>query len=1105
MSFTNIKNLENIGLQKICIDSSGTNKEHVYVCDAERNVLRFDKKSLLSDEKPTIIEIPDATTSSITWYGENICFGYRKVDFIMGSEQQMIGRAKNGNFDEAEISGPLEFQMDVTAVDANEENVVGGSSDYAVKCISLKDADAELKTRSLEAEVLCVKLDPRNEFIAVSTVDGIVTIIDIESFSIVHTITNAFPKFETIDVSKPRIEMSWSKNGNWLFVPSKDCIKSYGRNGWQAAGSYWLKDRVSTTFSVSAVSACGKYLAGSTMDNHVAVWDCSDLELLSDNQFKRNAPGVTIITSIEFSPFSQNQLIIADSNRGICVLNTSGGDTDGFSTDKLDQGVTANESDDDDDSIILNRTALKKDSLFNDEAMDDEDEETRLSSDIGAIKRQYNFENQDIGGLEEFGFKVGEPEDVRLDMKQENTVDPMLAMYAEPPAPRKILIPERFVCNSSPVDPNATQRFLKYNRAGIVRSYVNEANKVSTIDIEFHDKNIHGDIHIDNFDLEYELADIALKVVALASLESRRKEKDLDKLNDEIEDLETDADVKEKKGTSVLHVIPIQAFDSQRWSMTLPRGDGCVDVLCSSSQVVVLTKKRNIRIFTIGGIQRQIFTHSSPILTAACFENRVAIASVSGSEFYEQKKTPQWKFEVVEYSLDQKSWYKESRTNGTTGAVTRMDIPVETGEQLDWLSYSNQGKLAIMDSACNVHVLSAPGLWVPVFQGSSILRNPSDGIFPIVMTTKEFRYIYCRGSKYPIVNGVNAPTTTEWKVPFCQPESVRTEMEHNLFLNELSLADAILERNEDRSSDETKKLTATIVKLFALLTKTNSDGQAAEVAALVSSGSSKTIQSLCNYASKCKKVALAEKVAEIGRQMTEVDDDRKAVEEIRPTKRIALAPRKLRKAPSPLEEEEDRDEEGNDDNREDISSRYNSNLDISISSQPVQPLERLAKNPFAKGTEKSFGIESTSSTQASMSIFDQLETVSTDQRKRTRENEPAAISSNPTARKQAKLKFGSSVTPSDEQKVIKPKQVSEKLHKSNEKENGVGSQNDVEEPRNKSVSPYEMWLAETKSNLQFEYEGEEADFSKYCIQTFRALSKDQKEEWKAKAIAVAQN
>lgn len=1079
-------------------DASGEDTENIYVCDAERNVLKINKNVLLQDEKPEIIEIPDATTSSIAWYGENICFGYRKVDFIVGSEQQMVGRAKKGNFEAGDIIDPLEFQMDVTTVDANRENVIGGSSDYAVKCTNMKDLDAELKTRSLEAEVLCVKLDPKNEFVAVSTVDGNVTIIDIDSFSIKHTLTKVFPRFETIDVSRPRIQLSWSKDGQWLFVPSKGCVKSYRRNGWEESGVYRLKDHASVDFSVTALSPCGKYLASSTMDNQIAVWNSDELDIVCCEKFVRNAPGITIITSIVFSPFSPKKLIVADSNRGICLFNV-------FKDDSSNEKPVSNKTEDvavdsdDDDSILLNRTSLKKDSLFNEEAIE-EDEDTRMSSDLGAIKRQFNYGNQDLGGLEEFGFKLGEPEEMRPMSSDRNLNDPLPQVYSDPPAPRKVLIPERFVSNSSPMDLDATQRFLKYNRFGIIRSYVNEANKVSTIDIEFHNKSIHGDIHIDNFEINYELADISLKVVALASVESRKKEKELDKANDDIEDLETDEPAKtEKKGTSLLHVIPIQAFDSQRWSMVLPRGDGCIDVLCSNTQVVVLTKKRNIRVFTIGGIQRQIFTHFAPILTAACFEDRLAIASVCGSEFYEQKKTPQWRFEVVEYTLNPKSWYRENRHHGSTGAVSRIDVPIETGEQLDWIAYSNQGKLAVMDSAYTVHVLSAPGLWIPIFQGSSALRAPSDAIFPIGLTVKEFRYIYCRGSRSPLVNGINAPTTVEFKVPFCQPESHRTEMEHEMFLKELSLADAILERNGDSHVEEAKTLTKTIVKLFAWLTKTNSDGQAAEVAALVSGGTSasaKAIQSLCNYASKCKKVALAEKVAEIGRRLTEDDDDRSCNDtEIWPTKRIALAARKAQKAPSPTVESLNEDQTNDGD---ESSSRYNLNMDVSMMSQPVQPLERLAKNPFAKGSDTS-KIDSAASSQASLSIFDQLESTSNDQRKRAREPE-TVTSTNQTVRKQAKLNFGGTQQ-SDEKKKKTSSKNSDLGQKG--KENEAETLCPIEEPAKKSVSPYEMWLTESKSSLEFDFDGDNADFSKFCIQTFRALSKNEKEEWKAKALTAA--
>uniref|UniRef100_A0A8R1HVH1 Mcl1_mid domain-containing protein n=1 Tax=Caenorhabditis japonica TaxID=281687 RepID=A0A8R1HVH1_CAEJA len=1062
-SSTNIKSLHNTGIQKICVDLSGVDKENVYVCDADGIVLKFNKKSLVSDEKPTVIEFSDATNAAIAWNGENICVGYTKIDYVAGSEKQVVGRVKGQNFDQSEIGDQLEFQLPVTTVDANEENVVGGSTDYTIKCTSLKDPDAEMKTRSLDGEPLCVKLDPKNEYVAVSTVDGNVTILNLDTFSIAHTIKQVFSKFESIDVSRPLIQLCWSTDGKWLFVPSNGSVKSFRRNGWEDAGVYRLKDHESADFSVATISPCGTYLAASTMANQVAVWNTEKMELVSCESYTRHTPGFTVITSLEFSPFSPKQLIIADSNKGISLFDAfeSTSSDSKVPSKKRDSSSAAIEDDDDDedddDLLLLNRTTNKKSELF-DNVEEEDDEDTRMSSDLGAIKKQFGYGNADLGGLEEFGFKVGEAEPDQQFRPMSAQAPP--PVFTEPPPPRKVLIPEQFVCSSSPVDPEATQRYLKYNRFGIVRTYVNEPAKVSNID-------------------------------------SRKKEKELDKTNEDIEDLDAETEKKEKKGTSVLHVIPINSFGNQPWSMTMPRGDGVVDVLVSKSQVVVLTKLRHVRIFTIGGVQRQIFTHPAPILTATCFEDRIAIASVAGSEFYENRKTPQWRFEICEYSLNQRSWYKDSRNRTSLGAVTRVDVPVESGEQLDWIGYSSLGKLAVMDSAYNVNFLSAPGLWVPVFQGSSVLRAPSDGIFPVGMTAKEFRYIYCRGCRSPLVAGINAPATVAWKFPFCQLENPRTDMEHSLFLNELFLADAILDKDDHRASEETKKLTTTIIKLFAFLAKTNSDGPAAEVAALVNGGraaTAKTIQSLCNYASKCKKVALSNKVAELGRKLTDEEDDRRDEdEELRPapTKRIVHAARK--KIPTVVEkriseEEEDEDEDGD---------RTRLNLDMDDTSASPIPLIRTmgkapAANPFAKGPSSSS--DSIDSSQATLSIFDQLETAPVDNRKkRARENEPAVSQAGGSTRKQAKLNFGGN----GEKRNAKKSVV--------DKENLVESVETMETEEvvtKKSVSPYEMWLSESKSSLQLDFDGEDAEFSKFCIQSFRALSKEQKEEWKAKARAL---
>ncbi|CAB3397573.1 unnamed protein product [Caenorhabditis bovis] len=863
-TFTNIKNLNDTGIQTICTDISKKNKENIFVCGSEGCVLKFSKESLIGSDSPSIFNIGDATSGSIAWKDDVICVGYCTTDFVEGTEQKVLGKIVNEDFENP--SNLADFQLEITTIDINDTYAVAGSSDFAVKRSTIAGSSKDIKRYDTDAEPVCLKIDPNNEFVAVASIDGMVHIIRLEEFELV-TSFKAFPNFGVIDEKNPLIRMSWSIDGKQLFVPSNRHVKAYHRDSWESAENFSANE-TELNFSTCSVSACGNFLAASTMNNKIIVWRIENRELVSCSQYSRKSPGHTLITSVEFSPFS-NDIIVADTNKGICLLQNALGNKSTSGSKKAIEFLNLNLEDDDADSIILSRT---RPNFLDDEASMDVDENTRFSSasdDIGAIKKKYGFDNNGMTGLEEYGFNVG-AEDVQetkesVSTSNKNGDGTEFPMYE---APRRKLIPERFVCGCSPME--MSQRYLKYNQYGVVRSYVNQQAKTSGIEIEFHNKAIHADIILDNFETNYELADISLNVVALASFESKRKEKQQEKIDDLCLD---DNKKEENKGTSELFVIPVSTFESQRWTTTLPRGDGAIDVLVSEEMVVVLTKKRNVRSFTITGLQRQIFTHPGPILTAACFQDRISIASVIGGEFYEsdRKKEPQWRFEVTEYYVNNRDWYRYPMNRNSSGARNRIDVPVAAGEQLEWLSYSTKGKLVTMDSAYNVHVLTAPALWMPIFDSQGVLRALSDGIFPIgaVENAKgnEFRYIYCRGTKYPLVSGINAPTSVGWALPYCQPDNERTKNEQELLFNELAQCDAIREGDRNALERLEKFHLAALTKLFAYAVKSDCDGRAVELASLVTS--SKGIQLFCNYASKNRKQMLSEKVAELGRKNLE--------------------------------------------------------------------------------------------------------------------------------------------------------------------------------------------------------------------------------------------
>lgn len=55
---------------------------------------------------------------------------------------------------------------------------------------------------------------------------------------------------------------------------------------------------------------------------------------------------------------------------------------------------------------------------------------------------------------------------------------------------------------------------------------------------------------------------------------------------------------------------------------------------------------------------------------------------------------------------------------------------------------------------------------------------------------KQFRYLYCRGSKYPLISLKLTPTIVPWQLPLCQPEAEKSKYEEELLLNELDQSEA---------------------------------------------------------------------------------------------------------------------------------------------------------------------------------------------------------------------------------------------------------------------------------------------------------------------------
>ncbi|KJH51512.1 hypothetical protein DICVIV_02345 [Dictyocaulus viviparus] len=579
----------------------------------------------------------------------------------------------------------------------------------------------------------------------------------------------------------------------------------------------------------------------------------------------------------------------------------------GFVTDKT---IPMNEKEH--DITVLSR------GRFEDE---DNDEDSRMSADIGAIKKKYGFSNEP-NHLDDYGFVIANRtvcDNSIVPEKESGSssglscgphfsfVPSALHVNYQPPT-----IPSYFVSGASPI--HLTERYL----------------------ISFHDVSIHPTIVLDNRATGYVLADLSDQAVALANR------------------------IEEKFEQSELFVIHISSWDSEsrRWSTNLPQGESALDVMVSREMVCVISDKRKIRIFTLAGTQRHIISHPNPMLTATCFGIHIAICSVLGGDYYEKscRVQPNYQHVVSIYNVDSKQWYHHKEL------VKTVNLPVACEKRLLWIGYTNVGQLVSMDSSYSINLLAPSGFWLPIFDGSNEIANKSDAIWPVAVTEgnhrhKEFRYLYCKGSKYPLVAIKMAPVVAPWNLPFCAPDSDKSKLEQELFLNELQMNESFSSESSPDLADLTSTHLKSLVKLFALACKSERDGRAAELAGLVTSA--KGILMMCNYAAKLKKSTLADKVASKGRESISLgkpnfyDNSCSNQEEIpmpRPfslKKKETMQPSSMSavdsKEYSPKSPSQSNDESNNMENHESSTSQEGNQT---ISTQCAVPIPRYNKNPF---------------------------------------------------------------------------------------------------------------------------------------------------------------
>uniref|UniRef100_A0AC34F1C8 Minichromosome loss protein Mcl1 middle region domain-containing protein n=1 Tax=Panagrolaimus sp. ES5 TaxID=591445 RepID=A0AC34F1C8_9BILA len=249
----------------------------------------------------------------------------------------------------------------------------------------------------------------------------------------------------------------------------------------------------------------------------------------------------------------------------------------------------------------------------------------------------------------------------------------------------------------------------------------------------------------------------------------------------------------------------------------------------------------------------------------AAYENMLVIATVSGGVIVHSA-------EVFEHQIHL-DMYEINALGGRLQVLRKLrstPIALSPESLIKWLSFTSSGQVCTMDSDFVVRLLSPSGFWVPIFEGSTVLKNETNGFWPIAvldtsvhLTEPKIRYLLCKGNEFPLPSKNLAPTTVELSIPLCNKEVTKTKDENDLILTDLMFsAKQLTSENMTADREEMDKLVKKhlqiVLKLFSNAVVAKKDNRAAEFIDITHGQMG--VNKICTFAAKIASKGLSEKV-----------------------------------------------------------------------------------------------------------------------------------------------------------------------------------------------------------------------------------------------------
>ncbi|XP_068005152.1 WD repeat and HMG-box DNA-binding protein 1 [Melanerpes formicivorus] len=953
--------------------------------------------------------------------------------------------------------------------------IAAGSSDFMIKVVEVSDSSKQKTFRGHDAPVLSLSFDPQDVYLASSSCDGSVRVWKIAD----QTCTTSWPllqKCNDVINAKSICRLGWQPgNGKLLAIPVDRVVKLYRRETWDS--QFDLSDAfITQPLNVVAWSPSGQRLAAGSVNGSIVVWNMETQECIERMKHEKNYS----VCGLAWHP-KYNQIAYTDTEGNLGLLEHIGDEKkprdkvastvtkdyndlfDGDDDDYLNGDIESQSSpkpgadEDDDDDIMPTSGHLRR------TIVDDDDDN---SLDIGMIKANSNLlEKEDDNDDQSGGFPALPPA---------STQQPF---YDGPlPTPKQ----KPFQSGSTPT--HLMHRFMVWNSVGIIRCYNDEQD--NAIDVEFHDTSIHHATHLPN-SLNHTMADLSAEAILLAC--------------ESTEDL-----------ASKLHCIHFDSWDANKeWTVDMPKDEDIEAICLGQGWAACATSALLVRVFTVGGVQKEIFSLPGPVVSMAGHGEQLMVIYHRGTGFDGDQ--------CLGVQLMELGKKKNQILHGDPLSLTRKS-------HLVWVGFSAEGTPCYVDSEGIVRMLNR-GLgntWIPVCNMREHCKGKSDHYWVVGIheNPQQLRCIPCKGARFPPTLPRPAVAILSFKLPYCQVSTEKGQMEEQywrslVFHNHVDyLSKNGYEVDENAKSQALKEQQELLMKLFALSCKLEREFRCMELADLMTQS---VVNLAIKYASRSRRLNLAQRLSEMAvekaSELAAAEEDEEEEEDFRKhsSARYSNSPTEWGQPPvrnvqqdQEMEDAEESDGSEEEEETPEVHKQRPNPFSRSVTSAEVPAPKSIVITSGSQGRVNPFKVSSNKKEPVvpSANILDTM----TKQPKKTslassraaNKQNPAVIKPlipKPKSKQASAASFFQPHTPNSSAKIVEER---EEKAGNESQEVKVTAQENTENRRPRTG--FQMWLEENRANILTDNPAlDEAEVIKEGMSRFRVLSAEERMAWTEKA------